>query len=315
MREIRQCEAAAFYKLPLYKRMRDRYPVTLTPQTTAGVYTEVFEPADGIADKNRNRVLINLHSGAFESGSRTMSHLESVPIASLGKIKVVSIDYRQSPEYEFPAASEDAEAVYRELLKTYEPQDIGIYGCSAGGMLTAQFVAWLQWKGLPTPGAVGMFCGAAYWWGAGDSGYFAAARDRVLPVDLIVNSRTNAYFKDVDPHDTLAFPGQSDETLARFPPSLLISATRDLALSSVVNTHSRLVAQGVEAELHVWEGLGHAFFYSLDLPESREAYNVIIKFFDRHLGTPAKYSGPVPTAALEAILAGQVQEFVKAVRH
>jgi acetyl esterase/lipase len=42
---------------------------------------------------------------------------------------------------------------------------------------------------------------------------------------------------------------------------------------------------GVEAELHVWEGLFHGFFYNVDVPESKDALNVIIKFFDRHLGT------------------------------
>jgi acetyl esterase/lipase len=36
----------------------------------------------------------------------------------VARIKVVSVDYRQAPEAKFPAASEDAVAVYRELLKT-----------------------------------------------------------------------------------------------------------------------------------------------------------------------------------------------------
>jgi len=59
MREIRLCEAEAFYKLPLYQKLRAQYPVTVTPQTIGGVYTEVFTPADGIAEKNSRRVLIN----------------------------------------------------------------------------------------------------------------------------------------------------------------------------------------------------------------------------------------------------------------
>ena len=44
---------------------------------------------------------------------------------------------------------------------------------------------------------------------------------------------------------------------------------------------------GVEAELHVWEGLFHGFFYNADVPESTDAFNVMIKFFDRHLGGTA----------------------------
>jgi monoterpene epsilon-lactone hydrolase len=71
------------------------------------------------------------------------------PIASIGKIKVISVDYRQAPEYAFPSASEDVATVYRELLKTYKPTNIGIYGCSAGGLLTAETIAWFQKEKLP----------------------------------------------------------------------------------------------------------------------------------------------------------------------
>ena len=44
-----------------------------------------------------------------------------------------------------------------------------------------------------------------------------------------------------------------------------------------MQTHSVLVSHGVEAELHVWEGLGHAFFFDLNLPQSDEVYEVPAK--------------------------------------
>jgi feruloyl esterase len=46
--------------------------------------------------------------------------------ASIGKIKVITIDYREAPEYHFPVASEDVAAVYGALLKAYKPSHIGI---------------------------------------------------------------------------------------------------------------------------------------------------------------------------------------------
>jgi len=281
MAMIRKCEADAYYKTTSYKRLRDLYAVTLTPQTISGVYTEVFTPNEGVAKRNRERVLINVHGGGFEGGSRTASHMESIPIASVGKFKIVSIDYRQAPEHEFPAASEDVAAVYRELLKTYKPKNIGIYGCSAGGLLTAEVVAWLQKEKLPLPGAVGMFCEGAGYWMEGDSGKaFIAA---VGKPEWALSK--NPYFKNTDPANPLAFPVRSASVMAKFPPSLLIAGARDFALSSVVHTHSVLISQGVDAQLHVWEGLGHAFFFDPDLPQSREVYSVTVKFFDKHLGT------------------------------
>jgi epsilon-lactone hydrolase len=121
-----------------------------------------------------------------------------------------------------------------------------------------------------------MFCAAASYWDEGDSGYFINGGP--APIG------ENAYLKDADPKDPLVFPINSPTVLAKFPPSLLVVATRDFALSSVVHTHSELIRLGVEADLHVWEGLGHAFFFDPELPQSREMYDVTVKFFDRHLG-------------------------------
>ena len=280
MSAIRKCEAEAFYKSADYKHLRELYRVVMTRRQIGGVYTEVFEPAEGIAPENRRRVLINVHGGWFTGGARTKSHSESVPIASLGKIRIVSIDYRQAPEYSFPAASEDVASVYRELLKTYKPGNIGIYGCSAGGLLTAEAIAWFEAKKLPLPGAAGMLCGAGTYWAEGDSGNISEAHGW-FPRDTI---SANPYFRTADPNDPLAFPARSAEVMGRFPPSLLICGARDVALSSVIYTHSLLVARGVDAELHIWEGMRHEFLLIPDLPQSREAYSVIVKFFETHLG-------------------------------
>jgi epsilon-lactone hydrolase len=38
------------------------------------------------------------------------------------------------------------------------------------------------------------------------------------------------------------------------------------------------------AELHVREGLLHGFFHNPDAPESKDACNVMVEFFDRDLG-------------------------------
>ncbi len=284
---IRRCQAEAFYRTGFYKDIRSRYPIVLTTQRIHGVYTEIFTPKEGIPKRNEHRVLINLHGGSFSYYARINSHLESIPVASVGKIKVISIDYRQAPEYTFPAATKDIAEVYRELLKTYSPKDIGLYGCSAGGVLTAESIVLFEKQNLPLPGAIGMFCaGADRALDANtrksrksDSGYFAAARTG----DYKPSPKLN-YFRGVDMRDALVNPGDSDEVMSKFPPSLLISGTRDMALSSVVVTHAQLVRLGVETELHVWEGMDHAFHYFPQLPESREAYDVIVKFFDVHLG-------------------------------
>jgi monoterpene epsilon-lactone hydrolase len=91
------------------------------------------------------------------------------------------------------------------------------------------------------------------------------------------------YFKGTPSSNPLAFPIFSAQIMAKFPPSLLIASTRDIGQSAAVHTHSQLVKLGVDAQLHIWEGLGHCFFSGVDVPQSEEVYDVVVRFFDRHL--------------------------------
>ena len=69
-----------------------------------------------------------------------------------------------------------------------------------------------------------------------------------------------------------------------FPPTLVVTGTRSFDLSNAVYTHAQLVKNGVDADLHVWEGMFHGFFYNPDVPESRACYDVIVRFFAARLG-------------------------------
>ena len=257
---------------PALERQKAVYPVTIQSKEIAGVKTEIVTPKDGVSPTNKGRVLINLHAGGFQMGAGAAALTESVPIAAVGKIEVITVDYRQGPENKFPAASEDVAAVYKDLLRTYKPRNIGLYGCSAGGGLSAASMAWFLKEKLPLPGAIGIFSSSAGG-GAGDSTYVAPVLNGQspppLPLPDAVRNETG-YFAGQDRHDALVSPVYWPEILAKFPPTLVISATRDMAMSSALYTHTQLVKAGVDAELHVWEGVGHCFFYSADMPESRK---------------------------------------------
>ncbi len=272
-------------------RQKVVFPVDRADIQIGGVHAYDYRPRAGIAPDRRDRVLINLHGGGFMGCWPGCAELESIPVAAMGRIRVVSLDYRQGPRYKHPAASEDVAAAYRELLKTYRPENIGIYGCSAGGMLTGMAVAWFQKHDLPRPGAVGILCAGMTLAGngfGGDAAYTTAAtgEGRAPPVPTKASSDRAAlpYFADVSINDPLAAPASSREVLARFPPTLIVTGTRGFELSSAVHTHALLVKAGVETDLHVWDGMFHGFFYNVDVPESRDCFDVVVKFFDRHLG-------------------------------
>jgi acetyl esterase/lipase len=282
---------------PYLERQKNIYPTQTQDTSMGGVHVVIYTPKDGISAKNKDRVLIQLHGGGFSGCWPGCAELESMPIASLGHIKVVSVDYREGPKYQFPAASEDVAAVYTEVLKSYRPENVGIYGCSAGGMLTAMSLAWFQKHNLPRPGAAGIYCAGA---GTppgipamgGDAAYTSVpiGEARLSPgPDSLPASNTRGpqgpgYLSAADPNDPLVNPVISPEAMAKFPPTLIITGTRDMAMSAALYTHEQLSKAGVDAELHVWEGMFHGFFYNPDPPESQDAFNTMVRFFDTHLG-------------------------------
>lgn len=272
---------------PLVAQMRQRYPVTIVERKIGGVPTRVVTPSDKPVDGKR--VLINLHGGAFSVCADACALLESLPIASLGGFKVVTVDYRMAPEAQHPAGVEDVAAVYRELLKDYQPKQIGVYGCSAGGMLSAQTAAWLPAHGLPQAGAVGVFGAGAVRFPAGDSAYVAGYIDGSFPPpprpgEPPTPQMDRGYFAKADTTDAMVAPALHPAVLAKFPPTLLITGGRAMDMSPAIYTNSQLLKAGVRSTLVVAEGQGHCFLYFPQIPESQDAYEVIVRFFKENLG-------------------------------
>ncbi|MFC3096522.1 alpha/beta hydrolase [Alteraurantiacibacter palmitatis] len=269
--------------------MRRRYAVDIAQDTIGGVVVDIVTPAGGVPANHSDRVLINLHGGGFVTGARSASLVEAVPLAALMQIKVVSVDYRMAPEHGFPAASEDVESVYRALLEHYEPGKIAIYGCSAGGFLTAQALARFQAQGLPNPAAAGVFCAALDGYSGGDATVLAGPLLGFLPPTPSAPRTAPPpaagpnYMSSAQRDDPLAYPLASAEVIAQFPPTLFISGTRSFEFSAALNSHNALARAGVESRFHGWDGMFHGFIYNSDLPEAREAYAIMADFFQTHL--------------------------------
>ena len=256
------------------------YPVNIAEDRIAGIPVRVVTPLT-IAPEKRDRVLINLHGGGFNSDSGSLT--ESIPIANLTGTKVVAVLYRLAPEHPFPAALDDAVAVYKELLKTYKPQNIGIYGTSAGAILTAEVTSKLKQLKLPMPAATGVFSGLGDFSQPGDSQALFALEGfsgHLDPPDP--HDHDKEYVGSTDQKDPVLSPLYTDQT--GFPPTLFITSGRDMLLSGTTILHRAYLRAGVDAQLVVFEALPHAFWNNPYLPESKEADHIMANFFDKHLG-------------------------------
>lgn len=254
------------------------FPADVEDKTIAGVRTDIITPPN-LPERNRKRVFINLHGGGFNSDSGSL--IEGIPVAVLAQTKVVSVYYRLAPENPFPAAVDDVVAVYKELLKEYNAGSIGIFGTSAGAILTAEVAVKLKQSGVPLPGALGMFSMLADFSKPGDSQSFFTLEG--LPGNLTPadpkGRHDDQYVGKTDPKDPVLSPLYAD--LHGFPPSLLVTSTRDLLLSNTTSFHRALLQAGNDAQLVVYEALPHAFWYHFEFPETRETLETMAKFFDQ----------------------------------
>lgn len=264
------------------EKLQATYPVDITEATLAGVACKVVV-SKRAAPHKQDRVLICLHGGGFTSDSG--STLESVTIASLTGIKVIAVEYRLAPQYPFPAAVDDAVAIYQHALKQYAPKKIGVYGTSAGAVLTAQMVVEARRLGLPLPAVLGFFSGYVDLAHYGDSRFlygtsgftnFSAMLPALKGLGMV------PYVGDHDRQDPVLSPMYTD--LKGLPPTLCMTSTRDHCLSGTVDFHRALLRAGVDARLMVFDAMPHAFWYLFDLPESKEALEAQASFLDGHLG-------------------------------
>lgn len=252
----------------------ERHRVQMQDSLIAGVPVRIFTPAEMPA-QNRDSVLLNLHGGGFtvDAGSVT----ENVPIAAYARIRVVAARYRLAPEHSFPAAVDDAEAVYRALLANHAADRIGLYGTSAGACLCAQLLVRVRETKGPFPRALGFFTGTADLSRAGDSEFFF----RPTGDPPLIENQFSAYLKGNDRLSPQISPIFSD--LKGLPPTLCIAGTRDFMLSQTSLFHQSLLGAGVDARLLVFEAMPHAHWIYLDLPESDQAFRAMASFMGGHL--------------------------------
>lgn len=160
-------------------KIREKLGVMVEQTTIGGIKAFIVTPKT-IVVNNKNRLLMHLHGGVRVYGAGEAGTREAILMAAFGGFKVISVDYRMSSDFPFPAALDDAITVYRELIKTTSPKNIGIFGTSAGGSLTLTTVMRAKMEGLAMPGAIAPGTPTVDLTKTGDSLYTNALLDNSL---------------------------------------------------------------------------------------------------------------------------------------
>ncbi len=285
-------DTIAANRLKELPRLRERFGVTVEDTKLAGVNCYVFTPRT-MPEQNRDRLLIHFHGGAYiffpgESGTK-----EAILMAGYGHMKVISVDYRMSPDFPYPAGLDDAMAVYKETIKMAKPENIAVFGTSAGGGMTLALMLRAKQEGLPLPAAMAPGTPAADLTETRDSNFTNAGVDNsIVSHEAMLETTTRIYANGHDMKEPLLSPIYGD--FHGLPPAILTSGTRDLQLSDAVRVHRKLRQAGVEAQLQVFEGQSHAqYMADPTAPETKEAFEEIATFFDHHFGKASTVSSVI----------------------
>jgi epsilon-lactone hydrolase len=263
--------------------VREKLGVTLETTTIGGVKAFILTPKE-IPPANRNRLLVHVHGGGYVYNPGEAGTGEATLMAAYGGYKIISMDYRMPPDFPYPAAMDDAMAVWKEAIKLQNPRNMAIFGTSTGGGMTLAMILRAKQEGLPLPAAIAPGTPWSDLTETGDTYKTNEWLDNVLvSYSGYLQHAALLYANGHDLKDPQLSPIYGD--FSGFPPAILTSGTRDLFLSLTVLTHRKLRRAGVEAELQVFEGMSHAQ-YNFDpfAPETKEAFSEIARFFDKHLG-------------------------------
>ena len=257
--------------------------VTYEVREIAGVRTYYVTPKE-INERFADRVFVHTHGGAWVFGGGDSALREAVWLAHGVGVKVVSVDYRRPPLHPFPAAVEDAVAVWREVMKGQDAAETALFGTSAGGNIALATTLKLKELGELLPGAVLAGTPATDLDNISDTWHTMVGLDPLGPRKGMTAGAFELYIGDSDPSNPLLSPVNGD--LKGFPPTILISGTRDLLLSDTVRMHRALRKAEVKADLHVYDGQTHGDYMqnlNRSVPECEDAQAELFRFFDKHL--------------------------------
>jgi acetyl esterase/lipase len=224
--------------------------------------------------------ILYFHGGVYVIGSANASMSLVADLARRTRAKVVSVNYRLAPENPYPAAVEDAQAVYQGLLdQGSDPSSIAFSGESAGGGLAVAALLALRDAGSPMPASAFVM---SPWVDLTVSGASITDKQDVDPLLTGEGLRWGAgNYVAGKPSDPYISPVFAD--LNGLPPLLIQVGSHEVLLSDAVRLAERAANGDVAVTLDVVPGVPHVFqAYAAVLDEGDAALHRAANFVQTH---------------------------------
>lgn len=230
------------------------------------------------AGARRDRVLLYLHGGGYFGGSPRSHRGITTSLAQQLDASVFVPDYRLAPEHPFPAALDDAAAVFHALAAP--DTRVVVAGDSAGGGLALALASLVQGPAL-TPRALYLLSPWTDLALTGASLRTNERRDALFRYDFFPLA-AGLYLRGADARDPRASPVFAP--MAGRPPTLIQVGSGEMLFDDSARVAARLREAGVSAQLDVWTDAPHVFqMVPHLLPESRDALAIGARFLQQAL--------------------------------
>ncbi len=226
--------------------------------------------------------VIYLHGGGYRIGGPKSHGGFGAHLADRLSARVVVVDYRLAPEHPFPAAVDDAVAVYRAVLDNTEPGSIILAGDSAGGGLTVAVMLAAADSGLPRPAGGVCLSPWADLTNSVESYTTRADKDRLFSFQS-ASDAAEAYLAGTDPTHKFASPGLADlADLHDLPPLLIHIGDHEVLLDDARQLARRAQEAGVDVTIREYPEMPHVWHLAYPAyPEAVSAVDDIVAFVER----------------------------------
>ena len=207
---------------------------------------------------NTSVVILYAHGGGYTTGGLLYARILAAKLALNAGLEVLSFDYRLAPENKYPAALEDAEAVYDYLLHIgYGAKNVILAGDSAGGNLVLCLTQKLVAEARKSPKALILFSPWTDMSAKNESYVEQKEKDPILTYEYIIAVRDAYIGKDADASDAKYSP--INGSFEGFPPVLI-----QVGKNEVLQDDSNLLAKkinkaGGSAVLKLYKDGWHVF--------------------------------------------------------
>jgi acetyl esterase/lipase len=222
-------------------------------------------------------MVFSIHGGAYVlRGGSSNLELDAITNAQRFGLPALSIDYRQLPDWPQPVPLQDVERAWLAAQKRYPQQGWLVSGVSSGGALACSLIQKQRASGGVLPVGLALVSPLIDLTLSGDSLQTHRGLDRdILQADGLLQGAVNLYLHGADPHQPELSPlfGSFDG----FPPSLIISGSRDLLMSDAIRLNQALLQAAVPCQLQVFEAMSHLMIWE-PIPEQEQAVAMLQRF-------------------------------------